>query len=50
MQDYIVLMPFGRHVKGKKISLNERQARFLLLSGHIKVAPAKTKQKKTAEE
>lgn len=35
MKNYRVLIAFGYHAENDTILLNDRQAKFLLLSGHI---------------
>ncbi len=35
MKNYRVLIAFGYHAENDEILLNDRQAKFLLLSGHI---------------
>lgn len=41
MQEYLVLIAFERNVEGDIVKLNPRQAKYLLLSGHIQLKPAK---------
>lgn len=41
MQEYTVLIAFEQHAEGDIIKLNPRQAKYLLLSGHIQLKPAK---------
>ncbi len=40
MQDYTVLNVFDGHALGDIITLNSRQAKYLLLSGHIQLKAA----------
>jgi len=40
MQKYSVLIAFEQYAAGDIILLNPRQAKYLLLSGHIKLKPA----------
>jgi hypothetical protein len=40
MSDYSVEKAFEGHAVGDVITLNSRQAKYLLLSGHIKLKPA----------
>lgn len=35
MKNYRILIAFGCHAENETIALNDRQAKFLLLSGHI---------------
>jgi hypothetical protein len=48
MAEYIVKQAFEGHADGDIIKLNGRQAKYLLLSGHIELKPAE-KPKKDAK-
>ena len=48
MKEYKVLLAYENHKVGEIIKLNTRQAKYLLLSGHvgINIKPEKIKEKK----
>jgi len=40
MNDYIVKKAFEGNAEGATVKLNSRQAKYLLMSGHIELKPA----------
>lgn len=44
MKEYTVLLAYENHTVGDIIALNHRQAKYLLLSGHIEACKDKTQK------